>query len=113
MGPKFVGKPQGLSPAFAGVRVVDVVLDGGACVRLLGKGHKQRSVPLWSTTVVKIRAWQRLNPTLRGEAASLPNRDGRAMSRSNVAQRLDLAVTRAAHRYSPLTFPLSHPSVFP
>jgi site-specific recombinase XerD len=27
------------------VRVVDVVLDGAACVHLLGKGRKQRSVP--------------------------------------------------------------------
>ncbi len=79
-----------------GVRVVDVVLDGAACVHLHGKGRKQRSVPLWNTTVVEVRAWLRLNPTLRGEAALLPNRDGQAMSRSNVAQRLDLAVTRAA-----------------
>lgn len=79
-----------------GVRVVDVVLDGGACVHLHGKGRKLRSIPLWDTTVVEIRAWLRLNPTLRGEAALLPNRDGQAMSRSNVAQRLDLAVTRAA-----------------
>ena len=45
---------------------------------------------------MEIRAWLRLNPTLRGEAALLPNRDGRAMSRSNVAQRLNLAVARAA-----------------
>ena len=79
-----------------GVRVVDVVLDGGACVHLHGKGRKLRSIPLWATTVVEVRAWLRLNPTLRGEAALLPNRDGQAMSRSNVAQRLDLAVTRAA-----------------
>jgi site-specific recombinase XerD len=43
-----------------------------------------------------VRAWLRLNPTLREEAALLPNRDGQAMSRSNVAQRLDLAVIRAA-----------------
>jgi site-specific recombinase XerD len=81
-----------------GVRVVDVVLDGAACVHLHGKGRKLRSIPLWTTTVVEVRAWLRLNPTLRGEAALLPNRDGRAMSRSNVAQRLDLAVTRAAAR---------------
>jgi integrase len=81
-----------------GVRVVDVVLDGAACVHLQGKGRKLRSVPLWTSTVVEIRAWLRLNPTLRGEAALLPNRDGQAMSRSNVAQRLDLAVTRAAAR---------------
>ena len=32
-----------------GVRVVDVVLDGAACVHLHGKGRKQRSVPLWKT----------------------------------------------------------------
>lgn len=78
------------------VRVIDVVLDGGACVHLHGKGRKQRSVPLWKTTVLEIRAWLRLNPTLRGQAPLLPSRDGRAMSRSNVVQRLQLAVTRAA-----------------
>lgn len=79
-----------------GVRVIDVVLDGGACVHLHGKGRKQRTVPLWKTTVQEIRAWLRLNPTLHGQAALLPSRDGRAMSRSNVVQRLALAVTRAA-----------------
>ena len=78
------------------VRVVDVVLDGAACVHLQGKGRKQRSVPLWKTTVLEIRAWLRTNPQLEPEAALLPNRDGRAMTRCNVAQRLDLAVARAA-----------------
>jgi len=78
-----------------GVRVVDVILDGGACVHLRGKGRKLRSIPLWKSTVVEIRAWLRLNPVLRGEAALLPNRDGQAMSRSNVTQRLSLAVSRA------------------
>ena len=78
-----------------GVRVVDVILDDGACVHLHGKGRKLRSIPLWKSTVVEIRAWLRLNPVLRGEAALLPNRDGQAMSRSNVTQRLNLAVTRA------------------
>jgi site-specific recombinase XerD len=73
-----------------GVRVVDVILDGAACVHLHGKGRKLRSIPLWDTTVVEVRAWLRLNPALRGEAALLPNRDGLAMSRSNVAQRLNL-----------------------
>jgi len=79
-----------------GVRVIDLVLEGAACVHLRGKGRKQRSVPLWKTTILEIRAWLRLNPTMRGEAALLPNRDGHAMSRYNVTQRLDLAVTRAA-----------------
>jgi site-specific recombinase XerD len=79
-----------------GVRVADVVLDGAACVHLHGKGRKLRSIPLWKSTVMEIRAWLRLNPTLRGEAPLLPNRDGQAMSRSNVTQRLSLAVQRAA-----------------
>jgi site-specific recombinase XerD len=78
-----------------GVRVVDVVLDSAACVHLQGKGRKQRSVPLWKTTVLEIRAWLRANPQLGPEAALLPNRDGHAMTRCNVAQRLDLAVARA------------------
>jgi site-specific recombinase XerC len=73
-----------------------VVLDGAACVHLHGKGRKLRSIPLWDATVAEIRSWLRLNPTLRGETALLPNRDGQAMSRSNVAQRLDLAVSRAS-----------------
>ena len=85
-----------------GVRVVDVILDGGACVHLHGKGRKLRSIPLWKSTVVEIRAWLRLNPVLRGEAALLPNRDGQAMSRSNVTQRLSLAVTRATAEHPSL-----------
>jgi len=79
-----------------GVRVGDVVLDSAACVHLQGKGRKQRSVPLWKTTVQEIRAWLRANPQLGPEAALLPNRDGHATTRCNVAQRLDLAVARAA-----------------
>lgn len=79
-----------------GVRVIDVILEGAACVHLQGKGRKQRSVPLWKTTVLEIRAWLRRNPQLHAEAALLPNRDGHAMTRWNVGQRLELAVTRAA-----------------
>ncbi len=60
------------------------------------KGRKQRSVPLWKSTVQAVRAWLRRNPTLGADAALLPNRDGKAMTRSNVTQRLDIAVARAA-----------------
>jgi site-specific recombinase XerD len=78
-----------------GVRVADVVLDGGACVHLHGKGRKQRAVPLWKTTVGEVRRWLRVNSSLQRESALLPNRDGHPMTRSNVEQRLDLAVARA------------------
>jgi site-specific recombinase XerD len=84
------------------VRVADVVLDGAACVHLHGKGRKQRAVPLWKTTAQEIRAWLRCNPSLRGEAVLLPNRDGRPMTRSNVARRLNLAVARAATQHPSL-----------
>ena len=85
-----------------GVRVIDAILEGAACVHLQGKGRKQRSVPLWKTTVLEIRAWLRLNPQLRAEAVLLPNRDGHAMTRCNVGQRLNLAVARAAATVSSL-----------
>lgn len=78
-----------------GVRVAEVVLDGGACVHLHGKGRKQRAAPLWKTTVTELRRWLRLNPSLQAQSALLPNRDGHPMTRSNVEKRLDLAVARA------------------
>ncbi len=77
------------------VTVADVVLEETACVRLHGKGRKQRAVPLWRTTVQEIRAWLRRNPQLQAGSALLPNRDGHHMTPSNVRQRLALAVRSA------------------
>ena len=77
------------------VRVAHVVLNGAPCVHLLGKGRKQRCVPLWRSTAKEIRAWLKLNSQLLDTSALLPNRDGQAMTRSNVTQRLDLAVKAA------------------
>lgn len=78
-----------------GVRLADVVLDGAACVHLHGKGRKQRTMPLWRSTVKAVRAWLRSNPDLLPASALLPNRDGHTMTRTNVAQRLALAVAAA------------------
>ena len=80
----------------AAVRVADVVLEASPYVHLHGKGRKQRAVPLWKSTVQEIRAWLRRNSTLGADAPLLPNRHGRAMTRSNVNKRLDIAVGRAA-----------------
>jgi site-specific recombinase XerD len=84
------------------VKVADVVLDSAACVHLHGKGRKQRAVPLWKSTVKEIRAWLRLNPTMGNDSALLPNRDGQAMTRNNVTQRLSLAVIKASTSVSSL-----------
>lgn len=80
-----------------GVRIGDVVLhDSCACIHLHGKGRKQRSVPLWRSTIRAIRAWLRRNPQLDSDSRLLPTRDGQAMSRWNVMQRLNRAVQVAA-----------------
>jgi site-specific recombinase XerD len=78
-----------------GVKVSDVVLDASACVHLHGKGRKARSVPLWRSTVKAVRHWLKLNPALGPTSALLPNRSGDPMTRSNVTQRMALAVQTA------------------
>jgi site-specific recombinase XerD len=85
-----------------GVKVGDVVMDESPCVHLRGKGRKQRTTPLWKSTVQEIRAWLGRNPTLVADAALLPNREGHAMTRCNVCQRLNIAVSRAAKVHSSL-----------
>ena len=78
------------------VKVSEVVLDeGAACIHLHGKGRKQRSVPLWHSTVKAVRAWLRLNPQFDAASTLLPSRNGHAMTRNNVTQRLALAVAAA------------------
>lgn len=80
-----------------GVKVGEVILDdGAACVHLHGKGRKQRSVPLWRSTVKAVRAWLQMNPQLDPASVLLPNRRGGAMTRNNVDQRLALAVAKTA-----------------
>jgi site-specific recombinase XerD len=86
-----------------GVKVGDVVMGESACVHLRGKGRKQRSTPLWKSTVQEIRAWLKHNPGLDVDAALLPNRDGQPMTRCNVTQRLNIAVERAAQTMSSLS----------
>lgn len=79
-----------------GLKVGDVVLDAAAaCVHLHGKGRKQRSVPLWRSTVKAIRAWLKLNPQFGAASPLLPSRSGHAMTRNNAHQRLALAVETA------------------
>lgn len=87
-----------------GLKVGDVVLDAAAaCVHLHGKGRKQRSVPLWHSTVKTVRIWLRLNSQFEAASPLLPSRDGNAMTRSNVTKRLILAVQTASEHHPRLT----------
>jgi site-specific recombinase XerD len=86
-----------------GLRLHDIVtVDGSASVHLLGKGRKQRSVPLWKPTTVLLRDWIKRLSDSRPETFLFPNRNGGRLTRSNVTQRLDLAVVSATESHSGL-----------
>ncbi|AXF06013.1 site-specific integrase [Paraburkholderia hospita] len=76
------------------LRVGDVVLGSSPCVHIIGKGRKERTVPLWRSTATLIKRWL---PRIQDVPSQrlFPNRSGNAMTRSNVADRLRIAVTRA------------------
>jgi site-specific recombinase XerD len=80
-----------------GIRVADITLAPTSSVRLHGKGRKQRTVPLWKETAVEIRRWLEY-ADLRADQPLVPNRQGRPMTRTNVAERLTLAVTAATQQ---------------
>lgn len=94
-----------------GLRIGDVVIGQSSCVHIMGKGRKERTVPLWHTTAQQIKNWL---PSIgvSPEQRLFPNRSGQAMTRSNVTDRLQLAVQVAAkkcpqllqHRVSPHVF---------
>jgi site-specific recombinase XerD len=77
-----------------GIRVGDLELDVTPSVRLHGKGRKQRTVPLWKDTCAVIRRWLEF-AGLSKDQSVLPNRWGRPMTRSNVADRIAQAVGKA------------------
>jgi site-specific recombinase XerD len=74
----------------------DTILEGTPAVHIHGKGRKQRSVPLWRSTASLLRSWMRRLNSSGAHDCLFPSRRGASMTRSNVAQRLSLAVARAA-----------------
>jgi site-specific recombinase XerD len=90
------------------LRVEDV---GEGNVHLLGKGRKDRIVPLWKSTARLIRQWIRQHHLQTGQPL-LANRWGQPLTRAGAAHRLRCAVRKAAlscpslnhHRLSPHTF---------
>ena len=77
-----------------GIKVADLTLAATSSVRLHGKGRKQRTVPLWKETAAEIRDWLKYTD-LRADQSLVPNRSGLPMTRTNVAERLALAITAA------------------
>jgi len=91
-------------------RVADAQLGRGPCLRIHGKGRKQRVVPLWRATAAHLREWL-ARTRLPAEAPLFPNCNGQPMTRSGVADRLRTVVATATkhcpslkgHRISPHT----------
>lgn len=84
-----------------GLRRVDLVLDPTASVKILGKGRKERAVPLWPQTRTRLRLWLREIPS-DPHTPLFPNRSGRHMSRVSLAERLALAVDGASRQHPEL-----------
>ena len=64
-------------------------------VRVLGKGRRERILPLWKETQATLRAWLAVRPSDHGPELFL-SRDGRRMSRDGFAYRLRLHAAAAA-----------------
>ena len=81
----------------AGLRICDVELSPSASLNILGKGRKQRRVPLWNSTGKLLRAWLKEtdgNP----QSPLFPNKQGFCLSRGGVEHRLREAVTTAVEQ---------------
>lgn len=80
-----------------GLNGQDVVLGAGAHVRCLGKGRKERAVPLTDRTVKVLREWIRERHG-GAEEPVFPTRTGRPLSPDAVERRVTLHTQLAAGR---------------
>jgi site-specific recombinase XerD len=76
------------------LQVRDVLLESQSALQLHGKGRKQRVLPLWASTAAELRSWLGRIHQSPGDPV-FPNRNGAAMTRSGVRDRLDRAVAVA------------------
>lgn len=94
------------------LRVADLMLEASPSVRILGKGRKERQVPLWPSTASQIKRWLLAEKSPGPERSLFPNRSGGRLTRTSVAERLELAVQKAARKYPELTQQRISPHVF-
>jgi len=76
------------------LRVGDLSFEGGPAVHIIGKGRKQRQVPLWPNTAKQLKRWLRQYPR-DSQQPLFPNRSGTPFTRIGVTERLKLAAHSA------------------
>jgi integrase/recombinase XerD len=80
-------------------------------IHLLGKGRKERSVPLWAKTARVLETWFREIESLPSDVA-LPNARGRALSRYGVSYLIDRAADAASAKCPSLKTKVVSPHLF-
>jgi integrase/recombinase XerD len=81
----------------AALKVGDLSLSTGGAVHLVGKGRKERSVPLWRESVRLLRAWLKQTRSTP-DAPLLPNSRGGHITRSGIEHRLRVVLELAAKK---------------
>ena len=84
-----------------GIKVVDVVLEGSTSVHLHGKGRKDRLVPIWPATAIRIRRWLARIDETPGKPL-FPAAGGAPLTRSAVTDRLKRATKIASRKCASL-----------
>ena len=93
-----------------GLNCCDVTLGTGAHVRCVGKGRKQRAVPLTAAVAALLTGWLRERAG-RPDDPLFPTRTGRRLSRDAVALRVATHAEAAAERCPTLIGKRVHPHV--
>lgn len=89
----------------------DIRFDAPRCVRLLGKGRKERICPLWPETIALLQALLRRNPRAENEPLFV-NRYGVPLGASGVRFKLAQYVQAAARTLPTLTSKRISPHTF-
>jgi integrase/recombinase XerD len=94
------------------LRIGDVSLEASPAAHILGKGRKERHVPLWSSTAKQIKRWLKEKKSREDDQPLFPNRTNGWLTRTSVAERLQLAVQKAATKYPELSRRSISPHLF-
>jgi site-specific recombinase XerD len=85
-----------------GLRLDQIDRQGLATVHIVGKGRRERILPLWKETAVAVRAWQKVRPASTAPELFL-NARGQAMTRSGFEYILAKHVTTASRAAPSIT----------